>query len=99
MSTNTSEAMIEARATASEARGRAGFRIFDWLSAWRRAKQSRKALYRLLALDDRMLADIGLTRGDVEMALNEPAGSDHQAFLTACRAEHLSWNRSRRKVE
>lgn len=36
--------------------------------------RDRQALRQLLEHDDRMLSDIGLTRGDVESALSKPFG-------------------------
>lgn len=42
---------------------------------------NRRAATRLLELDDRMLKDIGLVRGDVFEALNEPLTADVSASL------------------
>ena len=44
-------------------------RVLDLLSVWRKRAASRSML---ASLDDRMLRDIGLTRGDVERELTKP---------------------------
>lgn len=47
-------------------------RISDWVSSMATAIRRRRALYALADMDDAMLDDIGLTRGDVDWALNLP---------------------------
>jgi uncharacterized protein YjiS (DUF1127 family) len=42
------------------------------LRLWRRRQRERRDLARFAQLDDRMLADIGLTRGDAEFLVNKP---------------------------
>lgn len=50
--------------------------VAAWLyRAWR-AWQNRMAAQRLRAFDDRMLADIGLTRADVDGAFSMPLWED-----------------------
>jgi len=43
--------------------------VRDALHAWRRRSRERAEL---AALDDRMLQDIGLSRGDAEFLINKP---------------------------
>ena len=45
--------------------------------------KNRRDAMALAGLDDRMLADIGLTRGDVRDAFSEPAWSDPTAILVS----------------
>jgi hypothetical protein len=45
----------------------------------------RQALSRLAELDDHMLADIGLTRGDLHKARCEPLWRDPTSVLDRCR--------------
>ncbi len=47
----------------------AGHHLAATLRGWRRRRRERDQLARL---DDRMLADIGLTRGDAEFLVNKP---------------------------
>lgn len=44
-------------------------RMLAWLRAWRRRAKDRSAL---AALDDRMLADIGISRAEAEFLANKP---------------------------
>jgi uncharacterized protein YjiS (DUF1127 family) len=48
-----------------------------------RAWKHRRAAASLAVLDDRMLADIGLSRGDVQDAFSEPVWSDPTAILVS----------------
>ena len=59
------------------------------LRAWRRRMRERDQLSRM---DDRMLADIGLTRGDVRDAVSEPVWRDPTAILVS-RAQERRVNR------
>jgi uncharacterized protein YjiS (DUF1127 family) len=64
---------IEARAWQPAGQGQAGFwrmaRALKPLTAWIRAeRRGRGGIDELRALDDRLLADIGLTRGHVDYA-------------------------------
>jgi uncharacterized protein YjiS (DUF1127 family) len=43
------------------------------VAGWRRRSQARAAL---LALDDRLLADIGLRRGDIDLVLDDLQAQD-----------------------
>lgn len=48
-----------------------------------RAVKARHEMDRLVGFDDRMLADIGLTRGDLRDAVAEPLWRDPTAILVA----------------
>jgi uncharacterized protein YjiS (DUF1127 family) len=54
--------------------------------------KNRRDAALLASLDDRMLADIGLTRGDVRDAVSEPAWRDPTAILVS-RAHERRVNR------
>ena len=56
--------------------------------------KNRRDATMLAGLDDRMLADIGLTRGDLRDAYSEPAWSDPTAILVS-RAHERRVNRRR----
>lgn len=51
-------------------------RVAGGIAAWFRAWQNRRAFYRLGEMTDTELADIGLTRGDLHVAIAVPFGSD-----------------------
>lgn len=65
--------------------------------AWQlwRALIARKQVMTLLEADDRMLADIGLTRSDVIGSLQLPMDADPSHHLIRARADHRR-SRSRR---
>ena len=56
--------------------------------------KNRRDAMNLATLDDRMLADIGLTRGDVRDAFSEPVWRDPTAMLVS-RAHERRINRRR----
>ena len=56
--------------------------------------KNRRDAVTLASLDDRMLADIGLTRGDVRDAVSEPVWRDPTAILVS-RAQERRINRRR----
>ncbi len=62
-----------------------------------RAVKGRRSAYRLAALDDHMLSDIGLTRFDVDSALSMPLDSDPNAELVRRRSERITNQRRTRK--
>src|SRR5437868_9818031 len=59
--------------------------------------KNRRDAVTLASLDDRMLADIGLTRGDVRDAVSEPVWRDPTTILVS-RAQERRINRRRAKV-
>jgi len=63
-----------------------------------RAVKGRRAAYRLAALDDHMLSDIGLTRYDVDSALAMPLSSDPNAELVRRRADRIASQRRSRRI-
>ena len=52
-----------------------------WLAGVWRSAHNRRSVAKLLEWDDRMLRDIGLTRGDVCAAMAVPAGKDPSNHL------------------
>jgi uncharacterized protein YjiS (DUF1127 family) len=68
------------------ASGLGGFGV--WARAVWRAWQSRRAAAKLARLDDRLLADVGLTRGDVNRALSLPLWQDATRELN-----RIAWER------
>ena len=67
------------------------------LAAFWRAHQNRRAIATLARLDSHMLADIGLTRGDVHAALAVPLGDDPSRQLARLHRErHLARLAARR---
>jgi len=47
-------------------------RLLAILRLWRRRRRDRRELAKLVLLDDRLLRDIGLTRGGAEFLINKP---------------------------
>jgi len=64
----------------------------DYLRTW----QNRRQVANLLEADDRMLRDIGLTRGDVVGALAGPHDADPSHHLIRARGEKLRAREQRR---
>lgn len=56
------------------------------VSGFARAVKNRREIYRLGAMTDTELADIGLTRGDLHVAVRSPLGIDPTASLGAVTA-------------
>lgn len=61
--------------------------------AWR----NRRQVVMLVEADDRMLADIGLTRSDLNSALSSPVSEDPSFYLARARHERLR-NRARHRI-
>ena len=59
------------------------------------ARRSRAVTQRLLTHDDRMLADIGVTRSDVEQALAIAWDGDPAVALAEIRRRHIEADRRR----
>jgi uncharacterized protein YjiS (DUF1127 family) len=51
--------------------------VFNFYHAWK----NRRAFYRLGEMSDAELADIGLTRGDLHVAIDVPFGRDPTVIL------------------
>ena len=68
-------------------------RVKDYVVNYQRRADARDAVARLLEHDDRMLADIGLTRHDVVAALGSAHREDASMALARIRSER---KRSRR---
>jgi uncharacterized protein YjiS (DUF1127 family) len=56
-------------------------RVFQQVSAFARALKNRREIYRLGAMTDVELADIGLTRTDLHVAIRSPLGTDPTTCL------------------
>ncbi len=70
------------------------------LQSWRRRaerRQDRRAFMNMAALDDRMLDDIGLTRGDVETAANLPLEINASQAVRRIAADRRSAERRMRR--
>ena len=66
--------------------------LIDWLAAiatrYARAASQRRALDELTRLDDRMLKDIGLSRGDIDAAESLPLRHNPIALLVSRQARN-----------
>lgn len=71
-------------------------RILGTAARLLRAWQSRRQVQQLLAADDYMLADLGLTRHDVTGALSAPLDADPSHHLIRARGEKLRARSQRR---
>ncbi|MCB1496911.1 MAG: DUF1127 domain-containing protein [Bauldia sp.] len=71
--------------------GTAASRAVALLRAWR----NRHQVARLLALDARMLSDIGITPGDVRSAMAMPVSSDPSSHLADLAQERRTAQRAR----
>jgi uncharacterized protein YjiS (DUF1127 family) len=59
------------------------------ISAFWRSLKNRRAFYRLGEMSDRQLADIGLTRADLSVAVDLPFGYDPTSHLGAMARERI----------
>lgn len=62
--------------------------LFARLSTWLAARRGREAVRRLATFDDRMLADIGLQRSDLDAAVEAPWDVDPTVVLAVRRRRH-----------
>jgi uncharacterized protein YjiS (DUF1127 family) len=82
-----SDCTTDRPATAGERLLELAFAASAWLvDAWRTAR-NRRSVAKLLEWDERMLRDIGLTRGDVCAVMALPAGRDPSNRLNELSAE------------
>ena len=72
--------------------------VTHWLKEVARARRHRRQAHILAGLDRRMLADIGITRGDVRDAFSEPFWDDPTALLRE-RALERRLNHAVRRAE
>ena len=70
-------------------------RVRDYVVNYQRRADARDAVARLLEHDDRMLADIGLTRQDVVSALSSAHREDASMALARLRSERKRGHRVR----
>jgi uncharacterized protein YjiS (DUF1127 family) len=68
--------------------------VLGWFRQAYKSWKNRKAVATLADFDDHMLADLGLTRGDVRDALNLPFASDpgRELQFRASRNIRHGWN-------
>jgi uncharacterized protein YjiS (DUF1127 family) len=75
--------------------------LIEWLTAIAaraaRALEERRTLDQLARLDDRMLRDIGLFRGDIDAAACLPRGRDPIALLVSRQAARSKARCARRR--
>lgn len=64
-------------------------RVVNVLANSYRAWKNRRAFYRLGEMSDAELADIGLTRADLHVAIDVPFGSDPTVKLRAIATERV----------
>jgi len=67
-------------------------RVAGWVRRWQDAARTRRSIKQLLDLDDRLLNDIGLTRGNVVAAISGPFSDDDVAWLSRLTRENQSDN-------
>src|SRR5215813_5628980 len=72
--------------------------VTRWLKELMEARRHRREAHALIGLDRRMLADIGITRGDVQDAFSEPFWDDPTALLRE-RALERRLNHAVRRAE
>lgn len=85
-----------------EARQPSGFArqfslIFEVFSAAFERWHNRRAIYKMLHLEDRYLHDIGLTRADLDWALSQPGHVDPSVALSdriKRRRDARNWSRN-----
>lgn len=75
-----------------------GWSVRSHLGRLVRAYAHRRKAAMLARFDDRMLADIGLTRSDVRDAFSEPLWRDPTELLTERAGERREWQRPRDRL-
>ncbi len=65
-------------------------RVVQWAAAYARAVKNRREIYRLGAMTDVELSDIGLTRTDLHIAVRSPFGVDPTVCLGAFAADRAN---------
>ena len=60
--------------------------VFNFYRAWK----NRRAFYRLGEMSDAELADIGLTRADLHVAIDVPFGADPTVKLRAITSDRMT---------
>jgi uncharacterized protein YjiS (DUF1127 family) len=82
-----SDCTTERRATAGERFLELTVAASTWVGGVWRSAQNRRSVAKLLDWDERMLRDIGLTRGDVSAVMALPAGQDPSYRLSELSGE------------
>ena len=83
-------AIAAAPGAMSGRRFEAGEGLLGFVRRWRERQEAQE----MLRLDERMLQDIGLTRGDIEYALESSAGGSVSETLNKLRVERQQATRS-----
>ncbi|WP_395382559.1 DUF1127 domain-containing protein [Mesorhizobium sp. UC22_110] len=68
----------------------AATRVFNRMIGFFHARQNRRTFYRLGEMSDAELADIGLTRADLSVAIDLPFGSDPTVKLRSIASERIA---------
>ncbi len=68
--------------------------LFDRIKAWAVRYGRRRQVFRLMELDDRMLADIGVNRADLDYAYHRGASSDATLVLQQIARRKRTGNRA-----
>ena len=80
----------ERQSAAGERLIRVAFTISTWVADTWRSAQNRRSVAKLLEWDERMLRDIGLTRGDVCSVMALPSSQDPSYRLNELSSERRS---------
>ena len=72
----------------------AGDAVANWTGSLVRGYLNRRTALEMMHFDERMLKDIGLTRGDVHASIIEPMGADPTVRLRVLAVERRAANRA-----
>jgi uncharacterized protein YjiS (DUF1127 family) len=72
----------------------AAYAVANWTMRLVRGYLNRRTALEMMHFDERMLKDIGLTRGDVHASIVEPLGTDPTARMRILAVERRAANRA-----